>query len=159
MKVNNLKNYKKTLLTVAIFVSVFMIAKNVMAAEVEVKMLTSGDGGVTNVFDPEIVKIQPGDSVHFVAVGKGHNVQSINSMAPDGAAPFNGQVSQDLTVKFDKAGVSGYHCLPHYSMGMVGLIVVGAPTNEDAAKAGLEKGVPPLAKAKFTKLFSQLDAK
>src|ERR1700690_1173572 len=112
------------------------------AGEVEVKMLTSGNGGETNVFDPEIVRVKPGDSVHFVAVGKGHNVQSIKSMIPEDASSFRGPISQDFTVKFDKAGIYGYYCMPHFSMGMVGLVVVGTPTNETSVKAGMNTGVP-----------------
>jgi len=121
-------------------------------------MLNKGTGAEMNVFDPEIVRIKLGDSVHFVAVDKGHNVQSIQTMMPEGAQSFSGQMGQDLTVKFDKPGVYGYDCMPHYGMGMVGLIAVGTPKNEDAAKAALNN-VPPMAKAKFTKLFSKLDGK
>jgi plastocyanin len=36
------------------------------AAEVEVKMLNHGTAGAY-VFEPDLVRIQPGDSVHFVA--------------------------------------------------------------------------------------------
>ena len=43
------------------------------AAEVEVKMLNKGTEGVM-VFEPALVKINPGDTVKFVASDKGHNV-------------------------------------------------------------------------------------
>jgi len=43
------------------------------AAEVEIKMLDKGTEGVM-VFEPALVKIEPGDTVKFVAANKGHNV-------------------------------------------------------------------------------------
>ena len=130
----------------------------VSAAEVEVKMLNKGSDGSTMVFEPALVRIAPGDSVHFVAVDKSHDVQSMASMMPDGVQPFVGKMNEDLTVKLDKPGVYGYQCKPHYGMGMVGLIVVGKPVNEDAAKAAMASGMPPFAKNRFTKLFGELDA-
>jgi pseudoazurin len=124
------------------------------ANEVEVKTLNFGKGGMM-VLEPALVRIAPGDSVHFVAKDKGHNVESIPGMLPDGAEPFEGKMNQDITVTFDKPGVYGIRCKPHYPMGMVGLIVVGEPTNIDAAKA-----VPQTGKAAktFATLFDTLAA-
>ena len=131
-----------------------MIATSVpaMAAEVQVQLLNKGTDGMM-VFEPSIVKIAPGDTVHFVATDKGHNVMSIAGMAPNGAAPFQGKMNEDLTVQFDQAGIYGVECKPHYGMGMVGLIVVGEPTNVAEAKAVLQKGK---AKPHFEKLFQEL---
>ncbi len=124
------------------------------AAEVEVKMLNvASDGG--RGFEPALVHINPGDSVHFVAFDKGHSAESIPGMLPDGATPFAGKVSQDITVKFEKPGIYGYRCLPHYYMGMVGLIMVGTPVNEAATRNMTQ---PAQAKARFDQLFSALDA-
>jgi pseudoazurin len=123
-----------------------------MAADVEVQLLNKGTDGMM-VFEPSIVKIAPGDTVHFVATDKGHNVMSIEGMAPKGAAPFQGKMNEDLTVKFDQPGIYGVECKPHYGMGMVGLIVVGEPTNVAEAKAVLQKGK---AKPHFEKLFQEL---
>lgn len=124
------------------------------AAEVEVKMLNHGAGG-TFVFEPELVLIQPGDSVHFVATDKGHDAASIGGMIPEGAEPFAGEMSKDVTVKFDIPGVYGIECKPHYALGMVALIVVGTPTNLDAAKA---LKTPGKARTKFAELFKQYAA-
>lgn len=139
--------------------ALLMLACPAQAAEVEVKMLNKGSDGGMMVFEPAFVKIAPGDSVHFVATDKGHNIESNKGMIPDGAQPFTGKMNQDLTVKFDKPGVYGYNCKPHYSMGMVGLVVAGDPVNEDAAKALVgQAGMPNLAKNHFAKLFETLDA-
>src|SRR5215510_8595553 len=96
------------------------LASSAVATEIEVKMLDKGAEGMM-VFEPALVKIEPGDSVRFVAVNKGHNVESIKGMMPGDAAPFASKVSQDITVTFDKPGVYGLKCLPHYAMGMVAL--------------------------------------
>jgi pseudoazurin len=125
------------------------------AAEVEVKLLNKGSDGGMMVFEPALVKIAPGDTVKFVSTDKGHNAETIKGMLPDGAAPFVGKNGEDVSVKFDQAGIYGVKCLPHYGMGMVAMIVVGTPTNIDQAKA-----VPQVGKAKqvFATLFEKLEA-
>jgi len=123
------------------------------AAEVEIKMLNKGSDGGMMVFEPALAKIEPGDTVKFVATDKGHNAETIKGMLPEGAASFVGKTGEDVIVKFDQAGVYGVKCLPHYGMGMVALIVVGTPANLDQAKA-----VPQVGKAKqvFATLFEKL---
>jgi pseudoazurin len=122
------------------------------AAEIEVKMLDKGTEGMM-VFQPALVKIEPGDTVKFVGTSKGHNAESIKGMLPEGAAPFASKVNQDIAVTFDKPGVYGVKCLPHYGMGMVALIVVGTPSNADEAKAVTHPGK---AKQVFANLFGKL---
>lgn len=100
------------------------LASPAVAKDVQVKMLNKGNGRAM-VFSPEVVKIAPGDTVTFVATDKGHNAEIISTMIPAGAAPFKGKMNQGLTVKFTKAGTYGYKCLPHYGMGMVGVVIVG----------------------------------
>jgi len=138
-----------TLATIAVLMGV---AGAAMAAEVEVKMLNKGAKGMM-VFEPALVKIEPGDTVKFAATDKGHNAESIKGMLPADAAPFVGKNGEDVTVTFDKSGVYGVKCLPHYGMGMVALIVVGMPGNLAEAKA-----VPQVGKAKqvFAALFENL---
>ena len=63
-------------------------------------------------------------------------------------------MNQDVTVKFTAPGLYGYKCLPHFGMGMVGLIQVGKPVNKAAVEAGLAK-LPPLARARMTKYLAQ----
>ncbi|NIX75920.1 pseudoazurin [Microvirga terricola] len=122
------------------------------AAEVEVKMLNKGADGVM-VFEPALVKINPGDTVKFVAADKGHNAETIETMLPEGAKAFAGKMNEDTVVTFDKPGVYGYRCKPHYGMGMVGMVVVGEATNLDQAKAATHPGK---AKQVFTALFDRL---
>jgi len=112
------------------------------AKDWQVKMLNKGNGRAM-VFSPEVVKIAPGDTVTFISADPSHNAESIAGMIPAGAAPFKGKMNQNLTVKFTKPGVYGYKCLPHYGMGMVGVVYVGSSTaNLAQAKAVSHPGKP-----------------
>jgi pseudoazurin len=125
------------------------------AADFEVRMLNQGPEHAMQ-FDPEFLRVAPGDTVRFVATDRGHSAESIDGMIPDGAEPFTGNMGQDLSVKLTVEGVYGFGCRPHGSMGMVGLIVVGHPTNEEAAKHAAEPG---MARRMFARLFQALDAR
>lgn len=134
--------------------AVLMTVAGARAAEVEVKMLNKGAEGAM-VFEPALVKVASGDTVKFVATDKGHNAETIKGMLPAGANSFLGKNGEDVVVTFDKPGVYGVKCLPHYSMGMVAMIVVGTPTNIEEAKA-----IPQIGKAKqvMAGLFDKLAA-
>jgi pseudoazurin len=130
------------------------MAGGAYAAEIEVKMLNKGAEGAM-VFEPALVKVAPGDTVKFVATDKGHNAETIKGMLPADSTPFLGKNGEDVAVTFDKPGVYGVKCLPHYGMGMVAMVVVGTPTNLDEAKA-----IPQVGKAKqvMAGLFEKLAA-
>ncbi len=142
---------RKIMMTIAgaMLAGIVASAAPALAAEHEVKMLNKGADG-TMVFEPSLLKIAPGDRIRFVPTDKGHNVLSIEGMAPEGAAAFQSKMGQELTVTFDQPGVYGYECKPHYGMGMVGLVVVGDPVNLADATAVPHKGK---AKQRFEKLF------
>jgi pseudoazurin len=118
-------------------------------------MLNRGSDGQMQ-FAPQLLKIAPGDTVHFLAIDKGHNAQSIDGMIPGGAKPFAGGIGEDLKITLTVPGVYGYRCNPHGSLGMVGLIVVGSPVNEEVAKTA---SVPGMARRVFAKLFQTLDTR
>ncbi|MGE9008551.1 pseudoazurin [Leptospira interrogans] len=141
-------------LVTAAFAAVMAMAGGANAAEVEVKMLNKGAEGLM-VFEPALIKVAPGDTVKFVSTDKGHNAESIKRMLPDGGATFIGKMGEDVAIKFDQAGIYGVKCAPHYGMGMVAMVVVGTPGNEEQAKA-----VPQVGKAKqvFATLFERLAA-
>ena len=119
------------------------------AAEIEVKMLNKGEKG-TMVFEPDFVSAAPGDTIRFVPTDKGHNVETIKGMLPEGAEAFKSKFNEVFTVTLDREGVYGVKCAPHYGMGMVALIEVGQPVNLDEAKAVKQTGK---AKAVFAELF------
>ncbi len=120
------------------------------AADFQVHMLNKGEAGAM-VFEPALTRIAVGDTVTFVPTDKSHNAESIAGMLPPGAAPFKGKMNQPLKVTFTKAGVYGYKCMPHYGMGMVGVVVVGKPTNLASAQ---KVSHPGKAKQVFGKLLN-----
>ena len=122
------------------------------AAEFEVKMLNKGEKGAM-VFEPDFLKLAPGDIVHFVPTDKGHNVETIKGMIPEGAEAFKTKFNQPISVTFDTEGVYGLKCAPHYAMGMVALIAVGEPGNIEEAKAVKQTGK---AKKVFEALFAEV---
>jgi len=142
----------RRVMTLAISAVLMSAAGAADAAEIQVKMLNRGAEGVM-VFEPALVKIEPGDTVKFVSTDKGHNAESIKGMLPADATPFVGKNGDDIAVTFDKPGAYGVKCLPHYGMGMVALIVVGNPGNVAEAKAVAQPGK---AKQVFATLFEKL---
>jgi pseudoazurin len=141
-----------TRLAFALGLGLALAAGAANAAEHQVKMLNRGAKGMM-VFEPDLIKIAPGDTVTFVAVNPGHDARSIKGMIPEGAEPFEGKISKDVSVTFTQPGVYGVECRPHYAMGMVAAVVVGDPVNLDAAKAVKQ---PPMAKKKFDKILGGL---
>ena len=146
--------HKTTLaaMAAAILAGAALTATPAGATDYDVKMVNKGTDGPM-AFEPSYLKIAPGDTVHFIATDKGHNVLSIAGMAPEGAMPFQGKMNEDVTVTFDTPGVYGFECKPHYGMGMVGMVVVGDPVNLPAAKAVPQKGK---AKMRFEHMFETM---
>ncbi len=115
---------------------ILALALPAAAADFEVHMLNKGAEGAM-VFEPAFLKVAPGDTVTFIPTDKGHNVETIKGMTPDGAEAFKSKMNETYKVTFDKAGAYGLKCTPHLGMGMVGVVVVGdAPANLDAVKTG-----------------------
>lgn len=124
------------------------------AADIEVLMLNKGEKGGM-VFEPDLIMAAPGDVITFVATDKGHNVESIDGMLPDGVEEFKSKMNKDYVLTVEKDGVYGVKCTPHYGMGMIALISVGEPTNIEAARAVKQRGK---AKSRFQDVFAEYDA-
>tara|TARA_Y100000748_G_C15437296_1_gene465704 strand:- start:565 stop:1155 length:591 start_codon:yes stop_codon:yes gene_type:complete len=99
-----------------------------------VKMLNSGEGGQM-IFEPAVLKVSIGDTIHFKATDAAHNSASIEGMMPDGAKSWVGALSKDISVVLDTEGVYVYQCDPHVMMAMVGVIQVGNALNIESIKA------------------------
>lgn len=119
----------------------------------EVKMLNRGEAGVM-VFEPAFVKAEPGDVIRFVPEDKGHNVESIDGMLPDGVESFKTKFNEEFELTVDAEGVYGVKCTPHYAMGMVALIQVGDAVNLDAAADVKQKGK---ARGRMEDLIAQVE--
>ncbi|MFW8637333.1 pseudoazurin [Cribrihabitans pelagius] len=133
--------------------AVFTLAGTLAQADShEVLMLNKGEAGAM-VFEPAYVKAMPGDVITFVPTDKGHNVESIKGMLPEGTDSFKSKFNETYTLTVETEGLYGIKCTPHYGMGMIALIQVGEAVNRADAEAVKQKGK---AKGRFEELFAQV---
>tara|TARA_B100000963_G_scaffold5318_1_gene4026 strand:- start:2186 stop:2773 length:588 start_codon:yes stop_codon:yes gene_type:complete len=102
-------------------------------SEHEVKMLNSGEGGQM-IFEPAVIKVSLGDTIHFKATDMSHNSASVEGMVPEGAKSWAGQLNQDISITLNTEGVYVYQCDPHAMMAMIGVIQVGEALNMEDIK-------------------------
>ena len=119
----------------------------------EVQMLNKGAEGAM-VFEPAYVKAAPGDVIHFVPTDRSHNAASIDGMLPEGVEPFRSKMNKEFELTVEEEGLYGVKCQPHFGMGMVALIQVGAPVNREAVEAVKLRGK---AAARFEPLLARVD--
>jgi len=101
------------------------IANVSFAEDTTVEMLNKLDKR-TMVFNQEIVRIDPGDTVFWKATYPGHNVQFISKNGvPTGVEKFKSKVGKDTEFTFTVPGIYAYWCVPHKTLGMIGFIIVG----------------------------------
>ena len=130
------------------------LAAPAFAKDITVKMNTKGANGTSYTFEPAFVKAAVGDKVHFVPSDPTHNGEVINGMAPAGVAPSKGPMGKEFVLTLTKPGLYGVECLPHFSMGMVGLVQAGAGPSPNLAAAKAMK-LPPLAGKRMAPLLAQ----
>lgn len=120
----------------------------------EVRMLNRGEDGQVMVFEPDVLRVAPGDSVKFLATDKGHNAEAILGMAPEGGDLFKGRINEEIEVVLDEEGLWAVKCAPHYAMGMVMTVAVGEVTEvPDEYLAGR---IPPNAMKRFVSQIEEL---
>lgn len=85
------------------------------------------------IFDPLVVKINPGDTVAWRKMST-HNSESIDGLIPEGAEKWNSPMSQNFERTFTQEGIYIYKCTPHFGAGMGGAIIVGEPVNLEQIK-------------------------
>jgi pseudoazurin len=107
-------------------------------SEHTVKMLNSGDGG-NMIFEPAVIKVSKGDTIHFKAVDMSHNSASIDAFMPSGASAWAGAMNQDISVTLDVEGVYVYQCDPHAMMAMIGVVQVGEAVNMDEVRGAADQ--------------------
>ncbi len=101
------------------------LAGAALAEEHVVEMLNTDGEGKRMLFKPDFLKVAVGDTVKFVPKEKPHNAEAIPELWPEGAAPFQGALNEEATLKIEKPGIYGIKCMPHYGMGMIAMIVAG----------------------------------
>jgi pseudoazurin len=143
----------KTFLGIAVAAS--LMATGALAADHEIQMLNKGSNGQPMQFEPAFLKIEPGDTVTFVATDKGHNSESLKGGIPEGAASWKGKINEEIKVTFEAEGVYAYKCTPHLGLGMVGLIQVGADSSNLEAVQAIK--LPSKARNLMGELLAQVE--
>ncbi len=70
-----------------------------LAAEHEIKIKNTNGKGKFMVFEPDFLKVAPGDTVKFVLVDKNHNAEAIKEVWPEGVEPLKGEMNQRRGVR------------------------------------------------------------
>lgn len=117
----------KTKLALTLMMSMLFSAV-AFSTEHTVEMKSSGASGIM-VFEPAVINVSVGDTVHFLPTDISHNSESVQGLTPKGAVAWKGNMNKKVSVTVDKEGVYVYKCMPHTMMGMVGVIVAGKPIN------------------------------
>ncbi|GHG02818.1 pseudoazurin [Thalassotalea marina] len=115
-----------------IFAISFVFSSAVFAKNHQVKLLTMADGGQSMMMSPGFIKIDKGDTITFIPSDATHNAESI--ALPNNATAFNSAMGTEVTITFSAEGVYLYKCTPHFALGMLGVIQVGAPNNLEQVK-------------------------
>jgi len=88
-------------------------------------------------FEPDFLRIEPGDSVTFVVTNFDHLPRSV--FVPDGAAHWEAEPGKSVTVTLREEGIYIFECFYHAVMGMAGVVLVGQPVNIEEARAFFER--------------------
>ena len=104
------------------FMIIAFLSTPSFAAGISIEMLNKDDNGNRMVYSQEVAKVDVGDTVTWLPVSKGHNVEIIS--APN-KMKFKSKNSKEATITFDTPGIYYYWCTPHKGMGMIGLVIVG----------------------------------
>ena len=126
----------KTILLLSFIAAVS--ASTAFAAEHTVAMKNVGADGGIMVFEPAVLRVNVGDTVHFVPTDPAHNSESVSGLTPAGSVTWKGTMNEKISVTLDKEGVYVYQCTPHLPLAMVGVIVAGEPTNLEQIQANAD---------------------
>ena len=143
----------KTIMAAALTLAFGVMASAASAADFEVLMLNKGTDGKTMGFSPSFLRVEPGDTVTFIPVDKGHNAETILDMIPAKAATWKGKTDEQFTVTLTEPGLYGFKCQPHFGMGMVGLIEVGDDRSNLTELMNVR--LPGKAQARMMELFAK----
>jgi pseudoazurin len=125
-----------------------LTAAPALAETHEVRMFNRNDRG-SMIYEPDFLRIAPGDSLRFIPEQPSHNAATIDGMIPEGATPFKSKINQDFTVTLTVPGRYGIKCSPHFAMGMVMWIEVG-----EGAPRDLPADLPNRARARFDEILA-----
>lgn len=126
------------------------------AETIEVEMLNENDAGDRMVFGQELIRAEVGDVIRFVPTDRSHNAQSVKDALPEGQEAFKGKTNNEVEYLVTETGLTAVVCLPHQSMGMVALVVVGNDVSN--AQQVLDARIPGKGKDKIAALVAEAQA-
>lgn len=141
---------RKLLFSTALFLGSSVAA---FAETIEVEMLNQNDAGDRMVFSQELIRAEVGDLIRFVPTDRSHNAQSVKDALPEGQEAFKGKANNEVEYLVTETGLTAVVCLPHQSMGMVALIVVGNDLSN--AQQILDARIPGKGKDKIAALLEE----
>ncbi len=110
--------------------------------EVTVEVGVEANGGAFG-FGPAAVQVDPGTTVVWEWTGEGGQHNVVANSGGDFESDLVGDAGFSYEQAFDQEGVVQYYCQPHQSLGMKGVVVVGAVPEEGGGEGGEGGGGPP----------------
>lgn len=104
-------------------------------------------------FDPQLVRIAPGETVTFRNSMSDHTVHAIPEIWPEDAEEVHISHEPSASFTFDHPGVYGITCARHGQYGMVMLILVDDPELNAPMSRIAETKLTPDAKKQLQALF------
>jgi len=136
-------------------VAALVLGATAVQAELhEVQMVNRAESG-RMAFEPAFLRVQPGDTVRFIASDRGHNAETIATMLPAGVEGFAGKINEEIEIVLDVEGLYGVKCKPHFNMGMVMTIAVGDVSQ--VPDTYFEGRIPKKAMARFDTQLTNLN--
>ncbi len=114
-----------------------LCAGMVSAKDHTVKLLTQGSDGKMMVFEPIFIKIAAGDTINFIPSDPSHNAESFSVPSPKSS--FKTPYGKATKITFSEEGVVLVKCLPHFALGMIGVVQIGDNVDSTKAKADWDK--------------------
>ncbi|MCV2892069.1 plastocyanin/azurin family copper-binding protein [Lentibacter sp. XHP0401] len=82
----------------------YLLSATPALAEIhEVRMFSRNERGPM-IYEPDFLRIEPGDQVRFIPEQPSHNAATIEGMIPEGAEPFKSKVNEDFTTTLTVPG-------------------------------------------------------
>jgi pseudoazurin len=106
------------------------------------------------IYSELVARVNVGDTITWKATDKTHNVEFIKGGIPEGTESYKSKFNVDAEYTFTKPGIYAYKCTAHFTMGMIGFVIVGDNTsNLERIKAvkfpGMAKKVAEAAFSEF----------
>ena len=125
------------------------------ASEITVHILNRDPKtNISFLYNPGVVRAATGDTVNWVSTNTMHNVSFVSGGVPVGVPAFTSGFQKQISYKFSKPGIYFYKCGPHFSLGMVGVVVVGNDRSNVAALSKLD--LPMAAKQRLNSFMGEL---